>query len=103
MEFFNEFFTEPMILCSLGGFCYPFLIFLEYDAAKKSKTITFTKLRDYISLIIYVFFALLVGYAYFSTNEEVNKILAIHVGVSAPLILRTMANTLPSGISNKKK
>lgn len=101
MEFLSKIFTEPVILSGFGGLAYPLLAFLEFDNIKKSKCITFRKFRDYFAVLIYVFLAILMGYAYFEGKEDVNRLLAIHIGISSPLILRTMTNILPSGIKNK--
>lgn len=101
MAFLSAIFSEPIILSGLGGLTYPLLVYLEHDSTKKSKQITFKKTRDYVAVFIYVFFALLVGYAYFKGQNEVNRLLAIHIGISAPLILRTMSNIIPTEIKNK--
>jgi hypothetical protein len=43
----------------------------------------------------------ILAYAYFDGQQEVNKLLAIHVGASAPLIIRSMISTIPSGVKNQ--
>lgn len=101
MEFLSTIFTEPVILSGLGGLSYPLLTFLEFDDMKKGKRITFRRFRDYFAIFIYIFLAVLMGYAYFEGKEEVNRLLAIHIGISAPLIFRAMTNVLPSGVKNK--
>lgn len=93
-------FTEPVILSGLGGLSYPLLSMVEGLTLKNSKRPTYKDLAFYISIIINVFFALLIGYAYFDNKTLDNKLLAIHIGVSAPLILRTMANIIPSDFRN---
>ena len=103
MDFLIKIFTEPVILAGLGGLSYPLLAFLEFDSTKKSKSVTFTKFRDYFVLLLYVFFAILVSYAYFEGEKDVNKLLAIHIGISAPLILRAMSNIIPSEIRNQNQ
>ena len=101
MEVLSKIFTEPVILSGLGGLAYPLLTFLEFDNLKKSKCLTFKKFRDYFAVLIYVFLAVLMGYAYFKGKNDVSGLLAIHIGISSPLILRTMTNAIPSGIKNK--
>ena len=38
------------------------------------------------------------GYVYFDDAQKLNKIVYFHIGLSAPLILRTLATTLPEVI-----
>lgn len=94
----NVILTEPVILSGLGGLCYPFLAYLEWRNKKQTQRPPHSDLSYYISIIIYVFFALLIGYAYFSGRTEINKLLAIHIGISSPLILRTMSTVIPSNL-----
>lgn len=81
---------EPVIFSGLGGLCYSMLSLLELKNKKASKKIDFKKPRFYISMLIYVGIALIIGAAYFKGKEEVNLILSMQVGVSSPLILRAM-------------
>ena len=92
-------FSEPVILSGLGGLCYPLLAFFESRNVPKNKRIDLLNIRFFMLVLLNVFFALLIGYAYFSGKSDVNKLLAIHIGISAPLIIRTMAATIPSNLN----
>jgi hypothetical protein len=38
----------------------------------------------------------ILGYVYFDDTQKLNKIVYFHVGLSAPLILRSLATTIPA-------
>jgi len=98
MELLKTIFTEGVILSALGGLAYPLLTLLERIQQPNAKKIDLKDMSFYVSVLIYVFMASVVGYIYFHGKEnfEVNdRLLAFHVGITAPLLIRTLATALP--------
>lgn len=50
----------------------------------------------YLSIILNIILGIILGFVYFDDSQKINKIVYFHVGASAPLILRTLATTLPN-------
>ncbi len=88
-------FTEPVVLASIGGIAIQLLAFLELQSLEKNLRPDFKDIIYWIPYIIAPFISGLMGYAYFHDHPPDNNILAIHIGASAPLILRTMAGVFP--------
>ena len=104
MEILRSLFTEGVILSALGGLAYPLLTLLERIQQPNAKKIDLKDLSFYVSIIIYVFLASIVGYIYFhgkGTLEVSDRLLAFHVGITAPLLVRTLATALPKQKASK--
>lgn len=98
MEFLSSIFTEGVILSALGGLAYPLLTLLERIQQPNANKIDLKDVSFYVSIIIYVFLASIIGYIYFhdKLGFAVNdRLLAFHVGITAPLLVRTLATALP--------
>lgn len=98
MEFLETIFTEGVILSALGGLAYPLLVLLERIQQPNAKKIDLKDWSFYISVLIYVFLAAVVGYIYFNGKaifDANDRLLAFHVGITAPLLVRTLATALP--------
>lgn len=98
MEVLRSIFTEGVILSALGGLAYPLLTLLERIQQPNAKKIDLKDVSFYVSILIYVFLATIVGYIYFNGKVEFgvnDRLLAFHVGVTAPLLIRTLATALP--------
>ena len=98
MEILKSIFTEGVILSALGGLAYPLLTLLERIQQPNAKKIDLKDFSFYLSIMIYVFLACIVGYIYFNNKIEFgvnDRLLAFHVGITAPLLIRTLATALP--------
>jgi len=93
-------FSEPVIFSGIGGFCYTCLTILEMQTLPKAKRIKFRDPLFYVAAVIYVFFGIVIGYAYFKGKSDVNCLLAIQIGISSPLFFRTAANIIPAALKN---
>jgi hypothetical protein len=93
---------EQILLCGFGGLLYHVFPLLE-SIKNRDNTgmmvgehpdfmLEIKKIRFWVCLIIYVGIACGFGYAYFINMTEVHGILEIHIGISTPLILRSMLN-----------
>lgn len=86
--------TEAILLSAAGGAAYQLFPFIE--GLRGGNTIpSQLNWRTMIFLVSYAILGALIGYAYFDSTNSFNKMLAIHVGASAPLILRTLGTTVP--------
>ncbi|WP_124981008.1 hypothetical protein [Nonlabens xiamenensis] len=97
-EIIKNIFTEGVILSALGGLAYPLLTLLERIKQPSAVRIDFKDLTFYITVLIYVFMGSVIGYIYFNdkTGFGVNdRLLAFHVGITAPLIIRSLTTSLP--------
>lgn len=104
MEFLNSLLSEGVILSALGGLAYPLLTLLERIQQPNAKKIDLKDFSFYVSIIIYVFLASIVGYIYFhgkGTLDVSDRLLAFHVGITAPLLVRTLATALPKQKTSK--
>jgi len=106
MEFLTSIFSEGVILSALGGLAYPLLMLLERIQQPKAKKIDLKDASFYISLLIYFFLATVVGYIYFNgkTDFGVNdRLLAVHIGITAPLLIRSLATAIPKDFNRNQK
>lgn len=75
---------------------------LELAELHKIPQVERPDLKDWLYWLPFVILPLLGGglaYVYISSNTALSPILAVNVGVSAPLILRAMAQAIPTGPS----
>lgn len=102
-------FTEGVILSALGGLTYPLLTLLERIKQPSAVRIDFKDFTFYITVLIYVFMGSVIGYIYFNDKVDFgvnDRLLAFHVGITAPLIIRSLTTTLPkikNSLNNQNK
>lgn len=89
---------EPIILSALGAFCLQALQLTEVYNLPKSKRPDFKDVFYWLPYFINPFIGGVLGYIYFFGKQDFSKVLALHVGASAPLILRTLANQIPKNL-----
>lgn len=88
--------NELIIMGMLGGFAIQLVRFLSPE-----EQFDFASLKSYIPFVINIIVSGLVVYAFVhSSKAEVNHLLALYIGVAAPLILKSMSQAIPSGIFN---
>ncbi|MDO3641505.1 hypothetical protein [Mucilaginibacter sp. L3T2-6] len=92
---------EPIVLGAVGGLLIQLLSLAELAKVAKSRRPDFKDFIYWLPYFINPFFGAVLAYAYFDGQDHVNKLLAIHVGASAPLIIRSMISTIPTGIKNQ--
>lgn len=98
MEMLQSIFTEGVILAALGGLAYPLLTLLERIQQPNAIKINLKDLSFYISVLIYIFLASIVGYIYFHGKEILDvseRLLAVHVGITSPLLIKSLASAFP--------
>jgi hypothetical protein len=87
---------ELIIIAAIGGLAIQLLNLLELGNIKKEDRPDFKDFVYYIPYILNPLFAVLVTYVYLKSNTQLNPILALHLGASAPVILRSLAASIPN-------
>ena len=84
-----------IILAAIGGLIVNLLQLMEYSKMPKYERPDFKDFLFWLPYIIWPILAGVLGYAYQSSGNELSPILALNIGVSAPLIFRAMAEVNP--------
>lgn len=84
--------NEGILLSIFGGIGIQLYSLIGLYKIQKKRRPDFKDLTYYIPWVLNPLFASLIGYAYFKDQENVNSLLAIHIGASASLIFKTMIN-----------
>jgi hypothetical protein len=90
----------PVLFATLGALAVKLLELLELGKIPKTER---PDLCDWVYWASFLFMPLLggfVAYMYVASDVDLKPILACNVGISAPLILRAMAQTLPKQVIN---
>jgi hypothetical protein len=87
---------EPVLVSSLGGLAVQLLSFVEAANAPIDRKPDFKSIIYYIVILVNIGLSAILGFIYFDDAQKLNKIVYFHIGASAPLILRTLATTIPS-------
>jgi hypothetical protein len=86
---------EPVWISALGGFSVQLLYVIDGLNAPKDRRPDFKDFSYYFGIICNIALSVILGYVYFDDQQKLNKIVYFHIGLSAPLILRTLATTIP--------
>ena len=87
--------SEYIVISAIGGFTYNIVPLLELWKSPKQSRPDF---KDFFYWLPYFVWPLLAGfliYLYEIPDMKVTKLLAFHIGISAPLIIRKMIEVLP--------
>ena len=93
---------EPVLISGLGGFAVQLLYVIDGLNAPKDRRPDFRSVLYYLAIAFNIALSVILGYVYFDDEQKLNKIVYFHIGLSAPLILRTLATTLPEVIRSSK-
>ena len=83
-------------LAVTGGFLINILQLVEYSKLPKAKRPDFKDVLFYIPYIAWPVSGGVLAFAYQSSGVALSPILALNIGLSAPLILRAMAESNPA-------
>lgn len=85
-----------LIIGTIGGFIIQLVKFLNPE-----EKFDFGKLSDYVPFIVNPIISGSVVFAYlYSGTISMNSVLALHIGISAPVILNAMRNIIPVKLNN---
>lgn len=91
----NEVFTAPVILAAIGGFVINVLNLIELRNVPKDRRPDFRDWLYWGSFLTWFLLGGLVGYLYNDAASPLGKLVSFHLGLSSPLILKSMATTIP--------
>ena len=94
---------EPVIISALGGLSVQLLYVIDGLNAPKDRRADFQALSYYIGILGNIVLSIILGYVYFDEQQKLNRIVYFHIGLSAPLILRTLATTIPEVVRAAEK
>jgi hypothetical protein len=94
---------EPVLIATLGGIAVQLLYLLDGINAPKDRRPDFLSISYYVGIIGNIALSAILGYVYFDEDQNLNKIVYFHIGLSAPLILRTLATTIPEVVRRKNE
>jgi len=86
---------QPILISTLGGLAVQLLYVIDGMKAPKDRAPDFKSVSYYIGIVFNIALSAILGYVYFDEDQHLNKIVYFHIGLSAPLILRTLATTIP--------
>ena len=89
---------EPVVFAGLGGAAVQILYLIDGLNAPKDRRPDFQSILYYLGILLNISLSVILGFVYFDESQKLNKIVYFHIGLSAPLILRTLATTLPEVI-----
>ncbi len=88
--------VAPVILAALGGLVVNVLNLIELQHIPKDRRPDFRDLLYWLPFFAWPLLGGMVGYLYNDAALPLGKLVAFHIGISSPLILRTMTNVLPA-------
>lgn len=95
-------FQPHIICCVLGALAVQLLQVIEASKLPTNRKPDYTSLEYYVTTLFSILIAGIVGYIYFDGTNAYGKIVYFHTGASAPLLIRTLATTLPAAMKPGK-
>jgi hypothetical protein len=84
-----------ILIAAGGGLALQLLNLLELPQLKKKERPDFKDWVYYIPYFVNPLIGAFITFVYLKANTTLNPVLALHIGASAPVTLRTMATALP--------
>jgi hypothetical protein len=88
--------TTPVIIAALGGLIVSILNLLEIPNIPKDRKPDVHSLSYWITFLAWPILGGVVGFLYNDPVSPLNKLVAFQLGISSPLLLRSMANVIPN-------
>lgn len=90
----------PIIYAAFGGFAINLLNLIELRNVPKERRPDFKDWLYWLTFLAWPFLGAGLAFVYLQSNMKLEPILALNVGLSAPLILKSMASANPFTPSN---
>jgi hypothetical protein len=87
--------NTPIFLATVGGFSVNILQLMEYAKLPKINRPDFKDLLFWLPYLVWPILGGILAYAYTESGIDLSPILALNVGLSAPLIFRAMLEANP--------
>lgn len=91
-----EFFTQQIVLAAIGGLVISVLNLLELQHVPKDRRPDLSDRLYWVAFVAWPLLGGLVGYLYTDPSAPLGRVVSFQLGMSAPLILKTAANAIPS-------
>lgn len=95
-------FHQPIVCCILGAVAVELLSVIDACRNPVNERPDFKSLRFYTKFVASVLIAGIVGYIYFEDAGTYNRIVYFHTGASAPLLIRSLAASMPAVVRPKE-
>jgi hypothetical protein len=86
---------QSVCVCLLGGVTLQLLNIIDALSAHPDRRPDYKSVAYYLVILFNLALSGILGYVYFDEIQHLNKIVYFHVGLSAPLILQSLATTVP--------
>ncbi len=96
MAFLSEILIPPIVLAGVGGLVVNILSLLELQHVPKDRRPDFHDFLYWLPFVTWPLLGGFVGYLYNDSSSPLGKLVAFHIGLSSPLILRTMVSAIPA-------
>jgi len=97
----SDIFSTPVIIAMVDGLTINLLNLLELQNVPKERRPDFKSGWYWLPFLAYPVLGGVVAYVYSETTSPIGRLVAFHIGLSSPLILRTMANVVPAQIKQQ--
>lgn len=87
---------DLILIAAFGGLCIQLLSLLELNKLEVKDRPDFSDWTYYLPWVINPFFGGVLAYIYIASDFDLSPILSLHIGASAPLILRAMVINIPN-------
>jgi len=87
--------STPIVLAAIGGFAINILHLMEYAKRPKIERPDFRDILYYVPYLAWPVLSSVLAFAYVESGVQLSPILALNVGLSAPLIFRAMVEANP--------
>lgn len=88
--------NTPILLAAMGGLAINVLHLVEYSKRPISERPDFKDWLFWVPWLVWPFLGSVLAFAYLESGVKLSPILALNVGLSAPLILRAMVEANPT-------
>lgn len=97
-----SFIETPIYCCMLGAFALQLLQIVEASRLPATKKPDYKSWEYYIAFAASIIIAGIIGYIYFGEQHTYNRVVYFHTGASSPLLMRTLASTIPEVVKQRK-
>jgi len=97
----SDIFSTQVIIAMVGGLTINLLNLLELQNVPKERRPDFKSFWYWLPFLFYPVLGGIVAYVYSETTSPFGRLVAFHIGLTSPLILRTMANVVPAQLKQQ--
>lgn len=88
--------SEPVVLGILGGLALNMLNLAELQNVPKERRPDMHSILYWLPFVVWPLLGGIIAYIYNDPKAPLGKVVAFHLGLASPAVLRTMATVLPA-------